>query len=185
MDKTALILVDIQNDYFPKGRMELHETEKAAANARKVLDFFRLKDLPLFHIQHIFLDPNAPFFELGTDGVNINEAVTPLENEIVIQKNYPNSFRETQLLNYLRKADIEHVVVCGMMSQMCIDATVRASVDFGFKCTVIEDACTASNLTVRGRNIPALDVHDSFMAALGSLYATIKTTASFLEKVKN
>jgi nicotinamidase-related amidase len=185
MDKTALILVDIQNDYFPNGRMELYEPNKAAANAHKVLDFFRSKNMPVFHIQHIFLDPDAPFFAPGTEGANINEAVTPLEDEIVIQKNYPNSFRETQLLNYLQEADIEHVVVCGMMSQMCIDATARAAVDLGFRCTVIEDACTAPNLSVRGRTIPAIDVHDAFMAALGSLYADIKTAESFLEKVEN
>lgn len=185
MDKTALILVDIQNDYFPNGRMELHETEKAAANARKVLEYFRHKDLPLFHIQHVFIDPNAPFFVAGTEGVEINESVRPLKDEMVIQKNHPNSFRETELLHYLKKANIQHVVVCGMMSHMCIDATVRASVDFGFECTVIEDACTSPDLTVRGRTIPAPDVHDSFMAALGGLYATVKTAESFLQKVEN
>ncbi|MDQ0219911.1 cysteine hydrolase [Peribacillus cavernae] len=181
MEKTALILVDIQNDYFPNGRMELHEPDKAAANARKLLDFYRSKNMPTFHIQHIFNDPNAPFFAPGTEGIIINETVAPLEGETVIQKNYPNSFRETTLLNQLQEVGTEHVVVCGMMSHMCIDATARAAVDNGFQCTVIEDACTSPDLSFRGRNIPATDVHDAFMAALGSLYATIETADSFLE----
>jgi nicotinamidase-related amidase len=184
MEKTALILVDIQNDYFPNGRMELYEPNKAAANARKLLDFFRSKNMSIFHIQHIFLAPNAPFFAPGTEGVIINEIVTPLEGETVIQKNYPNSFRETPLLEHLREVGTEHVVICGMMSHMCIDATARTAVDYGFRCTVIEDACTSPDLSFRGRNIPATDVHDVFMAALGSLYATIDTTSSFLEKAK-
>ncbi len=185
MKNTALILVDIQNDYFPNGRMELYETEKAAANARKLLDLYRSKDMQTFHIQHIFPSPDAPFFVEGTEGVEINEAVSPLEGEIVIQKNYPNSFRETHLLQYLQEADIEHVVICGMMSHMCIDATARAAVDLGFQCTVIEDACTSPDITVHNRTIPAIDVHDTFMAALGSLYADIKTTETYLELVEN
>jgi nicotinamidase-related amidase len=182
MEKTVLILVDIQNDYFPNGRMELYETTKAATNARKVLDFFRSKNMPIFHIQHISLSHNAKFFLPGTEGIFINEAVTPLEGETVIQKHYPNSFRETPLLDQLQKVGAEEVIICGMMSHMCIDATVRAAVDFGFRCTVIEDACTSPDLFFRGRTIPAYDVHDVFMAALGSLYATIETTNSFLQK---
>ncbi|MCQ6267797.1 cysteine hydrolase [Fictibacillus sp. WQ 8-8] len=184
MVKTALILVDIQNDYFPKGRMELHKTNIAASNAKKVLDYFRGKNKTIFFIQHIFKDPNAPFFAPGTDGIHINEAVKPLEDETVIQKNYPNSFRETSLLSDLRKAGVEHVVICGMMSHMCIDATVRAAVDYGFRCTVIEDACTSPDLTLHGHRIPATHVHGAFMAALGSLYAAIETVDFFLGKAK-
>jgi nicotinamidase-related amidase len=185
MEKTALILVDIQNDYFPNGRMELYEPHKAASNARRILDFFRSKNLPLFHIQHIFLRPDAPFFAPGTEGAKIHESVAPHPEETVIQKHYPNSFRDTPLLDFLHKADIENVVICGMMSHMCIDATVRAAVDYGFNCTVIEDACTCPSLSTRGRTIPAIDVHDAFMAALGSSYATLETTNSFLENAEN
>ncbi|MFF5395970.1 cysteine hydrolase family protein [Peribacillus butanolivorans] len=184
MEKTALILVDVQNDYFPNGRMELFEPNRAANNARKLLNFFRNQNMPIFHIQHIFNDHNAPFFAPGTEGITINEAVAPLEGETIIQKNYPNSFRETSLLNQLRQAGTEHVVICGMMSHMCIDATARAAVDYGFTCTVIEDACTSPDLSFRGRNIQATDVHDVFMAALGSLYATIETATAYLEKAK-
>jgi nicotinamidase-related amidase len=184
MEKTALLLVDIQNDYFPNGRMELHEPHKAAQNARKLLDFFRNNSLLFFHIQHLSQQPGASFFIPGTEGANIHETVAPLEGEIVIQKNYPNSFRETPLLTHLQEAGIEHVVICGMMSHMCIDATTRAAADYGFRCTVIEDACTSPALSIRGRTIPAADVHDTFMAALNGLYAQIDTADSFLEKMK-
>lgn len=184
MQNTALLLVDIQNDYFPNGRMELHETHRAAANARSVLDVFRREQLPLFHIQHLSVQPGATFFIPGTGGEDIHETVAPLPDETVITKNYPNSFRDTQLLSLLHEAGIENLIICGMMSHMCIDATTRAAVDYGFRCTVIEDACTSPNLSVRGRTIPATDVHDTFMAALGSLYADIQTVEVFLQGTK-
>ncbi|HEY9577089.1 MAG TPA: cysteine hydrolase family protein [Pseudobacillus sp.] len=167
-NKTALILVDIQNDYVPGGKMTLHETEKAAKNARVILDYFRENNLPLFHIQRIFKDEQAP-----------------LENETVIQKHFPNSFLHTSLEAQLKNIDIEHVVIVGMMSHMCIDATRRGAVDLGFSCTVIEDACTCPDLTFNEKIIKAQDVHSAFMAAIGSLYGSIQTADSFLSKVTN
>jgi nicotinamidase-related amidase len=185
MDKTALILVDIQNDYFPGGKMTLHETEKAAKNARVILEYFRENNLPLFHIQHIFKDNQAPFFVSGTEGVHIHRSVAPLESETVIEKHFPNSFLHTSLEAELKSIGIEHVIIVGMMSHMCIDATSRAAVDLGFSCTVIEDACTCPDLTFNNKTIEAKNVHYAFMAALGSLYATIETTDAFLVKVTN
>ncbi|MED3563816.1 cysteine hydrolase family protein [Bacillus xiapuensis] len=185
MDKTALILVDIQNDYFPGGKMPLHETEKAAKNARAILDYFRENKLPLFHIQHIFKDTQAPFFAPDTEGVQIHPIVAPLESETVIIKHFPNSFLHTSLEAELKSKGIEHVIIVGMMSHMCIDATSRAAVDLGFSCTVIEDACTCPDLTFNNKTIKAVDVHSAFMAALGSLYAAIKTSDDFLVKTTN
>ena len=185
LEKTALILVDIQNDYFPGGKMPLHETEKATKNARAILDYFRKNNLPLFHIQHIFKDTQAPFFTPDTEGVQIHQSVTPLESETVIQKHFPNSFLHTSLEAELKNLGIEHVIIVGMMSHMCIDATCRAAVDLGFSCTVLEDACTCPHLTLNNKTIKAVDVHAVFMAALGSLYATIKTTDDFLVKTTN
>lgn len=90
---TALIIVDIQNDYFPNGKMELSKPELAAANAAKVLDWFRknTKD-SVYHVQHIASDPALGFFLPDTTGAEIHKTVLPLENETVVIKNFPNSF---------------------------------------------------------------------------------------------
>src|SRR5690625_5391819 len=90
---TALIIVDIQNDYFPNGRMELVNPDKAASNAAKVLDWFRQhhKD-HIYHVQHIASDPSLGFFLPDTEGAKINDAIQPLENENHITKHFPNSF---------------------------------------------------------------------------------------------
>jgi len=178
---TCLILVDIQNDYFPGGNMELVGIEDAAANAQILLNDFRKTISPIIHIQHISARPDATFFLPETNGVRINQLVTPKENETVIVKNFPNSFRSTSLLEILEKDKIVNLVVCGAMSHMCIDATTRAAFDLGFSCIVAEDACATKDLIFKGKTIKASDVHASFMAALSVPYARVISTKEIIE----
>ena len=181
--QSALILIDLQNDYFPGGAMELVGITQAAAQARELLAARRQARLPIFHIQHVALGPGATFFRPDTPGVEINESVRPLPGEALIQKHYPNAFRETGLLEALNNAGAEEVIICGAMSHMCVDATTRAAFDFGFKCTVIHNACATRDLTFEGLTIPAAQVHGAFMAALGMRYARVMSVEKFLSGV--
>ncbi|MBF0277868.1 MAG: cysteine hydrolase [SAR324 cluster bacterium] len=176
----ALIIIDLQRDYFPGGKMELSGIEDAAKNAKKLLKAFREKKYALYHIQHFSEYEGAAFFVPDTPGVDFNEAVLPLESEKVIKKNFPNSFRNTNLLEELREAEIENLVLCGAMSHMCVDATARAAFDFGFKCTVAGDACATRDLQYQNKTIAAEQVHGAFMAALFPVYAQLKNTEEIL-----
>jgi nicotinamidase-related amidase len=182
---TALILVDIQNDYFPGGRMELVKIQEASANAKELLSIFREKHRPTFHIQHVAASSKAPFFRPDTTGIDFHDSIEPLPEETIIQKHYPNSFRETVLEEALKKLDIDQVVICGAMSHMCIDATTRAASDLGFGCTVVHDACATRDLEFGGKTIPAEEVHGAFMAALGWGYARVMSLKDFLSGKKN
>lgn len=172
----ALIIVDIQNDYFPGGRMTLHEIERAADNAAKLLAHFRDTGQPTFHIQHTWEDSSAPFFVAGTPGAAIHESVAPQQGEPVIVKHFPNSFRESALLDELRHAGAEDLTICGAMSHMCIDATTRAAADFGFNCSVVHDACATRDVEFEGKKVTAKDVHAAYMSALGFAYAKMMST---------
>jgi nicotinamidase-related amidase len=178
--KTALLLIDIQNDYFPGGNMELVGMEQSSQKARELLDLFRKNDMPSFHIQHVSLGKGAGFFLPDTKGAEIHESIRPLPSDIVIQKNFPNSFRDTDLLEKLKSAQINALVICGAMSHMCIDATTRAAADHGFKCTVIHDACATRDLQFENALVPAKQVHASFMSALGFAYAKVVSLQAFL-----
>ena len=168
----ALVIVDIQRDYFPGGNMPLHEPEAAAAKAGQVLEAFRASGNPVVHIQH--LSPaGAGFLEEGTGGAEIMAPVTPRDGETLITKRAPNSFLGTDLEQHLRSLDVDEVVVTGMMTSMCVDATTRAGADLGFKMTLVPDACAAPGLEFGGRQVAAQDVHASFVAALGQFYATV------------
>lgn len=182
--ETALILVDIQNDYFPNGKMELVGTDTVSQNAERLLASFRKHSRPIFHIQHVN-SPQASFFIIGTSGSEIHESVQPQEGESVIQKHSPNSFHETSLLSDLRKAGVELVVICGAMSHMCIDATTRAASDYGFTCIVAHDACATKALEFEGHLLASADVHGSFMAALGAAYAKVVPTTEAISIVSS
>ncbi|UTR15283.1 cysteine hydrolase [Salipaludibacillus sp. LMS25] len=180
---TALIIVDIQNDYFPNGKMALRNPDKAAANASKVLAWFRQNNKDtIFHVQHIASNPELGFFLPNTDGAEIHETVLPIEHENIIVKNFPNSFMKTKLERKLREKDVTKVVVVGMMTHMCIDATVRAAVDLGFETTLIEDACATRDLSYQNKMVPAEQVHYAFVSALDSMYANVISTEDFLNK---
>ncbi len=174
--KKGLILVDIQNDYFPGGAMELSGMDKAAEKAALLMDRFRKEKQPVFHVQHLSLRPGSTFFLTNTKGAEIHASVLPAKDEIVVQKHFPNSFRETGLLDYLREADVKDLVICGAMSHMCIDATVRAAFDLGFSCTVAADACATRDVEFQGVKVEAAKVHAAFMAALAAVYAKVIRT---------
>lgn len=183
--KTALILIDIQNDYFEQGTMTLSGSEEAGENAKLILNEFRASKSEIIHIQHIATRPEATFFRPNTVGAEINECVRPLPHEKVIVKHYPNSFRETGLLDYLKGKNITDIVVCGMMTHMCVDATVRAAKDFGLNILLIGDACATRALEIGGKQVKAEEVHHSFLAALSYFYASVTTAKEYLLKNTN
>jgi nicotinamidase-related amidase len=166
--KTALLLIDIQNDYFPGGKMELEGPEEAARQANELLQCFRDHSLPTVHIQHVSLKPDATFFIPGDRGTDIHDIAAHYEGEPLVQKHYPNAFRETNLLELLQEMKIERTLITGMMTHMCVDATARAAADLGFQVMVAEDACATRALTYGETTIPAKHVHKAFLAALKS-----------------
>ncbi len=175
----ALVIVDIQRDYFPGGKMPLHQPEEAAAKAGQVLEAFRAAGDPVIHIQH--LSPaGLGFLEEGSDGAEIMDPVRPVGDEIVIQKRAPNSFLRTDLEQRLRALDVQEIVLVGMMTSMCVDATTRAGADLGFRMTLVPDACAAPSLEYGGQRVAGADVHASFIAALGQFYATVTPAAELV-----
>jgi nicotinamidase-related amidase len=169
----GLLIIDIQNDYFPGGAMPLVGPEDAAAAASLLLEQFRRDGEPVIHIQHIWDGDEATFMRPGTPGVEIHPSVTPASGEKLITKAYPNSFRETSLEQTLTSLGVKDLVVAGMMTSMCVDATVRAANDLGYQVTVAADACAAPDLEFDGRTVSGSDVHTAFLAALSDGYATV------------
>jgi nicotinamidase-related amidase len=177
--KQALILVDIQNDYFPGGSFELVGMEAAAQQAQVMLQRFRDRQAPIFHVRHLSNHPGATFFLPGSEGAKTNAIVAPKPDETVITKHFPSSFRETALLEKLQAAGVEEVVICGAMSHMCIDATVRSAFDLGLSCVVIADACATRDLEYDGKVVAAEEVQCAFMAALTMFYAKVISTTEY------
>jgi nicotinamidase-related amidase len=183
MNDTALLIIDIQNDYFPGGKMELEGAEAAGRRAAEALAAFRAKGMPVFHVRHLSTRPGAGFFVPGTEGVEFHASARPAQGEPVVEKNFPNSFRGTDLKERLERAGIKQLVVAGMMTHMCVDASVRQAFDLGFRVTLLADACATRAQSFGGETVPAHQVHTAFLAALNGLYAKIAPTEEVLRSI--
>jgi len=176
MKNTALLLIDLQNDYFPGGRMELSGADEALMNAKKLLNSAREKGVTVIFMQHFAVQARAAFFLPDTQGAELHESLVPCEHEPVLKKNYPNSFRETSLEDYLKANSISKLFICGMMSHMCVDATVRAAFDKDYSCILAHDSCATRSLQFRDQTVEAKEVQAAFMAALNARYAQVMDT---------
>lgn len=172
MSKRAVVVVDLQNEYLPTGKLPLKNVEVAVENAAKVIEAARAAGEPVIHIRHE-APGDAPFFNPGTGGVEIIPAVAPRGGETVIVKNHPNSFRDTELKQVLDEQGIEEVVIVGAMSHMCIAATSRAATDLGYDATIVEDACATMDLEFGGVAVPAEQVHAANMAAIAFAHGKV------------
>lgn len=180
MTKAALLLIDVQNDYFPGGQCPLNGIEAASVQSAKLLTYFREKDLTIIHVRHEFLTNDAPFFLPNSEGATIHASVMPLADESIVLKHQINSFRDTNLKTVLEHEGVENLVIVGAMSHMCIDAAVRAANDLGYNCTVAHDACATLDLEFNDITISAGHVHGACMAALRFAYATVTSTDELL-----
>jgi len=170
-EKRALIIVDVQQFYFPDGFLPLVNPEPASLQAAKVLKYFRDNGDLVIHVKHA----------TSKDSL-INKNVAPLQGEKVFTKHYANSFRETGLLDYLHQHKIKQVLICGMQTQMCVEATARAAADYGFDVIVIGDACATRNIVYEGDTVKAADVQASTLGSIEGYYGKVMTTEEFLKQ---
>ena len=182
MSKRAVVVVDLQNEYLPSGRLPLVGIEKAAANAAQVIEAARSNGDTIIHVRHENPSADAPFFVPGSQNVEIIPAVQPRDGETVIVKHYPNSFRETELKAMLDERGAEEVVIVGAMSHMCIDATSRAAADFGYSTVVVHDACATRDVEFAGKTVPAVEVHAAYMSALAFAYGKVVSAEELLAR---
>jgi len=166
---TALLIIDIQDFYFPGGKVPLVEPEAAAANTALILAAFRAEGKPVVHVRHDFEPGGA-----------IHASVAPKEGEKVFTKTEVSCFNGTKVLAHLEEMGIKKLVIVGMQTHMCLEAATRSAYDLGFECVVVGDACATRDLTYGDRTVPAADVHASTLATLDRTYAKVVDTKTFL-----
>lgn len=176
----AVIVIDLQNDYFPGGKLPLTGIEPAAENALAVIADARRTSVPVFHVRHE-AGADAPFFVAGSHGAQIRDALMPQDGEVVIVKQHVNAFRDTSLQQQLQQRGVTQVAIVGAMSHMCVDACVRAAADMGYTVTVLHDACATMDLQFAGTSVPAAHVHAAMMAAFQFGYAAVLSTQEYLQ----
>lgn len=180
MPKRALLLIDIQNDYFDGGKWPLVGIDDAAQRSARLLAAARKAGDLVVHVRHEFPSDDAPFFTPNSPGAKIHDTVQPTDDEAVVLKHQVNAFHQTSLKELLDQHGVQELVVCGAMSHMCVDAATRAASDLGYQVTLIHDACATRDSEFNGVAVPAAQVHAAFMGALGFAYATPMTADEYL-----
>lgn len=179
MSKSALLVIDLQNEYLPTGKLPLVNIKQTAANAVNVIAKARQEGTQVIHVQHIG-KAESPIFQPSSNGIEFQDIVKPQANETVVIKNQINAFLNTNLKEILDSNEVTELVVIGAMSHICIDAAVRAASDFGYKVKVIHDACATLDLEFSGVKIPAAHVHTTIMAAFEFAYAQVISTEDYI-----
>ncbi len=169
--KATLLIIDVQEFYFPGGAMPLENPEAAAHNCERLLEKFRSENRMIVHVGH-----------KANEGASFHTDVMPRCREKIIMKTEISVFKGTELLQYLKQRKVKRLVICGMQTHMCVEAAVRAAHDLGFECILVHDACATRALKFEDRVIDAEDVHYSTLSSLAGTYATVIDTETFLEK---
>ena len=181
--ETALVVIDIQQFYFEGGLVPLTGSVEAAAQARKVLDAFRARALPVIHVRHVPKSVAIVAGEPSDPQYRIRPEVQPAAGEKIISKRFANSFRETDLLDTLRQKGITRIVIAGMQTHMCVEAASRAATDLGFEVVVAHDACATRPLEFDGRTVPADMVHAGALAAIKGTYGRVVSVTELLKEL--
>ena len=175
LDGAALLVIDIQNFYFPGGQMPLVGPEEAATKAAELVACFRAVGRPVIWVQHLPKDVDTPDPTGIAEEYRMRPNLLPAQGEVVIGKHYANSFGDTDLQAVLQRMGIKKLVICGMQTHMCVEAAVRAAADLGYEVTVAHDACATRDLEFNGVKVPAAQVHAAALAAMEYAYAKVES----------
>jgi len=146
MTQPALIVIDVQNDYFADGLFPLWNADAALTATLDAIAAARAKGLPVILVQHVIEAPpgEAPFFGAATEGVKIHpEVLAAAPDAPVVVKHEADSFAQTTLAQELKARDVDGLLLCGMMTQHCVTYTALSkSAEAHGKVTVLSDATT-------------------------------------------
>lgn len=166
--KKALLLIDLQNDYFPGGKFPLWNTDAVLTNIEQAIKTARARDIPIIHIQHI-ANPEmgiAPFFNKGTDGAKIHPRVLAAAPDAPIMvKAYADGFVGTKLEETLSALGVDELLVCGMMTQNCVTHTAISKSAEKYKVSILPDCCTTVDEMLHNIALHAVSTRVSLIPA--------------------
>ncbi|MCL4799409.1 MAG: cysteine hydrolase [Burkholderiales bacterium] len=176
--RTALVLIDFQQEYFT-GNVPLPDGEAAAANAARLVAWAERTGMQVVHVHHVAPSPKAALFTPGSDRIEPHPRLAPRAGDRRITKTLPSSFVGTELDAFLKGKGIDTLVIAGLMTHMCVDSTARDAVSLGYKAIVAGDACATRDLPDRGTGarVAHADIHRGSLTALADRFADVLATA--------
>lgn len=166
---TALLMIDMQREYLD-GKLPLPNLNAVIDETGALLAGAREADSVVVHVAH--RGRSGGLFDPGDIGCDFIRPLQPRVGEWLVEKDKPSAFADTTLHLRLQEAGVKRLVVAGCMTHMCVSSTVRAALDLGYTCWVVESACATRDLPDgHGGVIPAAQVQRVALAELADRFA--------------
>jgi len=181
-DTRALLVVDVQNDYF-SGPMQVTYPPASFENILRAIDAAHQAGVPVVIIQTAISRPDAKVFRRGTPGWELHPEVARRPHEVVIHKELPGSFTGTDLDQWLQEHGIATVVICGYMTQMCCDTTARQAVHTGYKVEFLSDATGTLAFQNSAGSVTADELHRAILVVQQSRFSHVLTVDEWIRNL--
>jgi len=170
--KKALLLIDLQNDYFPGGKFPLWNTDVTLSNIEQAINAAKAKNVPIIHIQHI-ANPDmgiAPFFNKGSEGAKIHSRILEAAPDApIVIKEFADSFEKTNLEEVLKGLGVDELLVCGMMTQNCVTHTAISKSAEKYKVSILPDCCTTVDVMIHNIALHAVSTRISLVPSIEAI----------------
>lgn len=177
---TALIVIDFQLEYFEGGRLPIPDGRAAMTKAQQLVAFAGTHHMPVFHVQHVG-QTGGPLFAKDGERVAFHPDILPAPHHHVVQKTTTSSFASTDLHAQLRERKIRTLIICGLMTHMCVSTTSRDAKPLGYQVLVAADACATRDIDAwDGGTISHMDLHRAALTELSDSFAEVLTTERIL-----
>ena len=178
----ALVIIDLQKA-FDDPRYGQRNNPEAEANTGRLLAGWRRTGRPVIHVQHLSREPDSPY-RPGQPGCDFKDEVRPQAGELVVQKSTNSAFVDTGLGPYLEDQGIHTLVMTGVATNNCVEATARMAGNLGYETYVVADAtATADRTDLAGRVWRAEEIQALTLANLQGEYATVSSTEEILARL--
>ncbi|MEO1785025.1 cysteine hydrolase family protein [Thermodesulfobium sp. 4217-1] len=182
--KRALLIIDVQNEYF-SGKLPVTYPNDSFSNILKSIDFANENQIPVILIQHTAPQKDSGVFVKGTKEWQIKEEVRERKYKYIIEKNFPDSFANTDLEAVLKRDEIDTVTICGYMTQMCCDTTARQAMHKGFFVEFLSDATGTLDISNYAGSISAEQLHNAILITQAMRFSKVLTTHEWIENIKS
>jgi nicotinamidase-related amidase len=181
--KRALLVIDVQNEYFT-GKLPVNHPPGSLENILRAMDCARKNGIPVVVIQHTSPQKDAVVFRKGTEEWNLHPKIASQTYDHLIEKNLPGSFTGTDLESWLRERKVDTVVITGYMSQMCCDTTARQAAHMGLVVEFLSDATGTLPVSNKVGSVKAEELHRAILVTQAMMYSKVMTTDQWIESLK-
>lgn len=176
----ALIVIDVQNEYFEGGKMPITYPENSFDNIKKTMHAARENNIPIILIQHTETWEHADSFRPGTYQHEIHPEVLEIGGDVTFEKHKPSSFHETGLDAYLKGHHIDTITICGYMTQMCCDTTARQGAHMGYQVNFLSDATGTLDFSNNSGSISAKTLHEAILVTQAFAFSKVMTADEWI-----